>query len=166
MKDMNSVQIKYAQGCIAVKEDYKVTRIFNSNRLGIEAVFCIDRGFKPCRLCVFRGNVLTPLRAMPDFDLATFIRSKKGMYSRLDCVANVISLKGEAEIINNRVVWSNKLELDIFLPFGVAGEYLSLNNIARNVNVNVLAQYKEIILNNLGANILSREKFIVSRMRG
>lgn len=162
---MNSqIPIKYAQGCIAVKENYIQKTAYENPATIVEARFCVDMNYNPCRLCTFKSNSLVPLSQIQGVDIETFIRSKKAMYSRLDCVAFIVDAHVEYLTNQNGGVYVSAYKTNIFRPFSVNGEYLAVATIDSNVGIEMYEAMKGNIINSVAGMLLSKQNFISARL--
>lgn len=164
MSSTKKVPIKYAQGCIAVKEYFKEYSIYGSDCDMVKIIFCVDADYMPCKPCIFKSNILTPVNTLVNFDMDKLIRSKRAMYSRLDCVVFVAEFTG-AYRANPATGYMDLVEYDLQLyrPFGVCGEELTVTNVNREVQPNVLEEVKLSIVNTIAPFALTKKDFYSAR---
>lgn len=163
---MNSqIPIKYAQGCIAVKENYIQKQEWGNPATIVEARFCVDMNYNPCRICTFKSNNLVPLAQIGDIDIETFIRSKKAMYSRLDCVAFIVDVHVEfSQNPTTGEIYISAYKANIFRPFSVNGEFLAVATIDNNVGKEMYESMKQNIVSSVANMLLSKQNFISARL--
>lgn len=162
---MNSqIPIKFAQGCIAVKENYLQKQEWGNSATIVEARFCVDMNYNPCRICTFKSNNLVPLAQIRDTDIETFIRSKKAMYSRLDCVAFIVDVHVEFSKNASGEVYISSYKANIFRPFSVNGESLAVATIDANVGTEGYERMKQNIVSAAANMLLSKQNFISARL--
>lgn len=164
MSSTKRVPIKYAQGCIAVKEYFREYTTYGIDYDMVKIIFCIDADYMPCKLCIFKSNILTPVNTLVNFDIDKLLRSKKAMYSRLDCVVLVAEFTGAYNV--NKVTGMFELaeyDLQLYRPFGVYNEELTVTNIESEVHAQVLEELKMNIVNTIAPYALTKKSFYSER---
>lgn len=164
MASTKRLPIKYAQSCIAVKEYYRDYMADGIDYNMVEAVFCVDANYLPCRLCIFKSNILTPANTLENFDMDKLIRSKKAMYSRLDCVVFVVEFKGAYNCDNNGNFELVDYNMQLYRPFGVNGEELVVTNICNEVQPQVLETVKQSIASTIAPYAITKKSFYLGRV--
>lgn len=161
---MKKIPIKYAQGCIAVKEYFKEYALAGSDLSRVKVIFCVDTNYIPCRACIFKSNLLTPLVLLENFDINKLLRSKKALYSRLDCVTLVVEFDGAFKYYQDSNMYSLvDYNIQLYRPFSVNGEQLIVSDVSAELDQNVLLNIKNIIVNNVNPYILRKSEFYSRR---
>lgn len=185
MAGLKSIPVRLGQGYVGVKEEYNVVSVRGTNDIKVKILMCVDANMIPCRLCFASGNSLKPVRGGSQVDLATMIKGRAGIYSRLDCVNMIVKLQGTAtvrETINQytgakvrELVWHNN-PVTLYTPIGLNNDSLVIMNVAQKLTAQRVLELSQIVVRNLvamnveGGNpvgdtiLLTKQEFIKNRI--